>query len=277
VSAPPGWYPDPGGRRGAFRYWDGRAWSATTQAQPGQAGTTPVPPGGPPRRRIGWIIGGVAILVALVVVGVLAVRAVGGALAGGPFLPGGDPSSDVCPPTDSASPAPQSADGRVHGGRLSYPTLGAPWGPPEAEYRVAFGRGVLRQYVETESGSFGQFSSWGAAVLVGELVAGDGFFTPEDGAAIVVKCVTGTFYGDTEVTREDHKNAATKIDGHDAWVIESNLGFDIPGLQAKHELLIVAIVDTRDGSAGLFYASVPENAPQLVGPAREALAELRVD
>ena len=187
------------------------------------------------------------------------------------------PSSDVCPSADPASPSPQPADGRVHGGRLSYPTLGATRGtrrrPSSA---VAFGRGVLRQYEEVEPGDFGHFSSWGAAVLVGELVAGDGFFTPRDGAAIVVKCVTGTFYGDTEVTRED-QNTAIKVDGHDAWIIESNLGFDVPGLQAKHELLIVVIVDTRDGSAGLFFASVPENAPQLVGPARQALASLRVD
>ena len=146
-----------------------------------------------------------------------------------------------------------------------------------AEYRVAFGRGVLRQYDEVETGDFGRFSSWGAAVLVGELVAGDGFFTPRDGAAIVVKCVTGTFYGDTEVTRDDQKNAATEVDGHDAWIIESNLGFDVPNLQAKHELLIVVIVDTRDGAAGLFFASIPENAPQFVAPARQALAQLRVD
>ena len=81
----------------------------------------------------------------------------------------------------------------------------------------------------SRTGDFGQFTSWGAAVLVGELVAGDGFFTPKDGAAIVVKCVTGTFYGDTEVTRDDQKNAAITVDGHDAWIIESNLGFDVPG------------------------------------------------
>ena len=229
------------------------------------------------RRRTGWIIGGIALLVAVVVLGVLAVRLVGGALGAGPFLPGGDPSSDACPPANPASPSPQPADGRVHGGRLSYPTLGAPWRAPVADDRVAFGRGVLQQYVEVEKGDFGRFESWGAAVLVGELVAGDGFFTPKDGAAIVVKCVTGTFYGDTEVTRDDQKNAATKVDGHDAWIIESNLGFDVPNLQAKHELLIVVIVDTRDGAAGLFFASVPENAPELVAPAREALANLGVD
>ena len=282
MTSPPGWYPDPGGQRGAFRYWDGRAWSvATTLGLPQSPGLPPGPPhpaaAASARRRTGWLIGGIALLVAVVVLGVLAVRLVGGALGVGPFLPGSDPTSDVCPAADPASPSPQPADGRVHGGRLSYPTLAPPWRAPVADDRVAFGRGVLQQYVEVEKGDFGRFQSWGAAVLVGELVAGDGFFTPKDGAAIVVKCVTGTFYGDTEVTRDDQVNAATKVDGHDAWIIESNLGFDVPNLQAKHELLIVVIVDTRDGAAGLFFASVPENAPELVAPARQALANLRVD
>ncbi len=72
-------------------------------------------------------------------------------------------------------------------------------------------------------------------------------------------------------------NAATKVDGRNAWVIESNLGFDVSNLQAKHELLIVVIVDTGDGAGGLFFASIPENAPQLVAPARQALAALSVD
>jgi len=132
----------------------------------------------------------------------------------------------------------------------------------------------LIQSVEVENNK-GQ--AWLAAVLVGQLMAGDGFFSPEDGAAIVVRCVSGTFYGGSEVTRADQKNEALSVDGHEAWVIESELSFDVPGVKAKSELLIVVIVDTGDGSAGLFYASIPENAPQLVGPARAALAALKVE
>ena len=37
-------------------------------------------------------------------------------------------------------------------------------------------------------------------MLVGELQAGDGFFTPEQGSQIVVKCILGEFYGNAEVT-----------------------------------------------------------------------------
>ena len=35
MSANPGWYPDPGGGQGLFRYWDGKAWSAATSPNPG--------------------------------------------------------------------------------------------------------------------------------------------------------------------------------------------------------------------------------------------------
>jgi hypothetical protein len=58
--------------------------------------------------------------------------------------------------------------------------------------------------------------------------------------------------------------------------VESQLSFDIPGLIAKGELLIVAIVSAGD-TAGLYYASIPDTTPELVQPARDALAGLTVD
>jgi len=277
-----------------YRFWDGGNWSAslspTTGAAPPMkdpviprpssaapyvpyAPTTPSTPITPRKPSWGWIIGLLAVMVAVIVAIVLVVQRVGGESAD-PLTPGGQPSSDVCPPQRTESPQPQPGDGRVHGGRLSYPLLGPPWSAPQPEDKVAFGRGVLIQSVEIEKSGA---QRWLAAVLIGELVAGDGFFAPKDGAAIVVKCVSGTFYGGSEVTREDKVNKSTTVDGHDAWVIESQLGFDVPGIKAKSELLIVVIVETGNGSAGLFYASIPENAPELIAPARQALASIQVD
>ena len=331
MSAKAGWYPDPGGGLGLFRYWDGKAWSAATSPNPsappptqglvgagtpaqggqtgqaaygqtGQAayGQTGQPGYGQPgqspygqgygsayanyqeiqkkKSPVGWWIAGGALVIVIIVVAVLAIRAVTGGNTGTTGVPG-QPSQDVCPAVSTASPEPSSshpADGRVHGGPVSYPMLGSPWGAPQGENRVPFGSDVQSQLVPVETDYDGNGSNWVASVLVGELQAGDGFFTPEQGSQIVVKCILGKFYGDNPVKSNVTVNKATNIDGHDAWLVESKLTFDIAGLQTKGELLIVAIVSAGNRS-GLYYASIPDTTPELVEPARDALKNLKVD
>lgn len=276
----PGWYPDPGGVPNLYRYWDGQAWTSQLTSQPG--GPSPAPsgragqPGAAPTKRSGrgWLIALIAIAIAVVVVVVLAVRGFSGGLGGLTGSPGGDPSADVCPkPEADSSPTPQPADGRVHSGPLSYPMLPSPWEAPQPNAEVPFGRDVQQQFVETEKTPT---MRWGAAVMVGELVAGDGFYAPKDGAEIVLRCVTGTFYGNAEVTRHDTKSQAVTVDGHDGWLMESDLSFSIPGLEATNELLTVVIVDLKNGTAGLFASSVPGNAPQYNEPAKLAMEGLEV-
>jgi hypothetical protein len=234
------------------------------------------------RSPVGWWIGGIALVVVIVVIAVIAIRAV----AGGTNIatpPGGGPGSqDTCPPQRSETPQPEADpnDGRVHGGPLSYPTLGPPWGPPITDNRVPFGTDVLSQLVTIEPNyttdpTTGQSSNWVASVLVGELQAGDGFFTPEQGSQIVVKCILGAFYGNAQVDSDVKKNEATTIDGHEAWIVESQLSFDIPNLKTKGELLIVVIV-SAGARSGLYYASIPDTAPELVKPARDVIGQLKV-
>jgi Protein of unknown function (DUF2510) len=320
VSANPGWYPDPGGGQGLFRYWDGKAWSAAVSPNPSappprqglpgpgtpQQSAQPYGQGGQPpygqspygqdygsayanyqelekkKSPIGWWIAGAALVLVIIVVAVLAIRAVTGGTdtgtaGGGPVT---QPSQDVCPPETSASPeAPVShpADGRVHGGPLSYPQLGTPWGEPQGPANpVPFGSDVQNQWVLDQPNYDGAGNNWVASILVGELQAGDGFFTPEQGSQIVVKCILGAFYGDHPVNSDVKVNEKTTIDGHDAWLVESQLTFDIPRLEAKGELLIVAIVSAGNRS-GLYYASIPDTMPELVQPARDALKQLQVD
>ena len=292
-----------------YRYWDGRSWSAALSPNPtapppsgglgspvggsGQPGTTPLGPSGggygpggpgtaygpgiaPPRRRgVGWLVAIGVVVVVLIVVAVFVVRALG---RGGTAEPGGGGSgsatAQVCPKQQDSTPDPQPGDGRVHAGKLSYPQLGDPGSEPSSESRVACGRGVLIQEVQTEKGN--AQGGWFAAVLLGGLVAGDGFFSPQDGAQVVVKCVSGTFYGDSAVRREDIRNEKMTVDGHDGWIVETQLHFNVKDIEAKSERVIIVIVDTGDDS-GLFYASIPENAEQYLDPARQALANLTVD
>jgi hypothetical protein len=230
------------------------------------------------RSPLGWWAAGAALVVVIAVVAVLAVRA---ATGGGGFsgLPGGQGSENACPtirPSATPSAEADPNDGRVHGGPVSYPRLGAPWGAPNGETRVPFGSDALTQVVLDQADYNGLGGDWVASVLVAELQAGDGFFSPKQGSEIVVKCILGAFYGNNAVTSDVQVNQQATIDGHDAWIVESQLHFDIPGLRAKGERLIVAIV-SAGSTSGLYYASIPDTRPSLVKPAREALSQLKVD
>ena len=228
---------------------------------------------------IGWWIAGAALVIVIVVVAVLAIRAVTGGDTGTTGGPVGQPSQDVCPPqilqalrppsrtrptdesTEVRSPTPCSVR---HGGRR------------KVTNPVPFGSDVQSQIVVDQANYDGQGRIWVASILVAELQAGDGFFTPEQGSQIVVKCILGAFYGDNPVNSNVKVNEKTTIDGHEAWLVESQLTFDIAGLKTKGELLIVAIVSAGNRS-GLYYASIPDTTPELVQPARDALKHLQVD
>ncbi len=286
-----------------FRWWDGAAWTPTITpdpyapppgAQPGQLpiqAATPVTPTydygalqqqAPSRKP--WI--------ALAVVGLLVVALIWGGvwllgrltgIGGGGVLPvPSNPTADICPkprpidPTESTAPR-TAPPGRVQGGQLSYPLLGAPWGPVEPETRVPFGRDVFKQDVMLHSNYDGQGHSWVASILVGELVAGDGFFSPEQGAEIVTRCVLGEFYANAEVSRQDRVNQAMTLDGKDAWIVEMHLGFDIPRLDETGETAIIIIVATGVESSSIYYASIPDSRPDLLAQSRQIQAQLRVE
>lgn len=270
-----------------YRYWNGTEWSTTLSATPSapppedsSTGTAPAAPPSTQRRSPAmWILVAAVGVVALVVVAVFLVPRIGqvGRVGADP-LPGGRGTVDPCPPMPTAppTPEPQPDDGRTHGGPVSYPRLPSPWSAPHGDTRVPFGRDVYQQSVVVEN-NYNGLNDWVASVLVAELMAGDGFYSPEDGAAIVARCVVGRFYGDAVVERDDQVNKKTTIDGHDAWIIESHLSFDIEGLRTKGELMIIAVVHVDDWRSGLFYASIPDTVPHLVEPARQALAGLEVD
>ncbi|HEY3340177.1 MAG TPA: DUF2510 domain-containing protein [Propionicimonas sp.] len=340
MSSSAGWYPDPGGQAGLFRYWTGAAWTAAVTSNPqatppptgagepqgfGPAGGLPgggyqggsgyqgasgyqastgyqgapgYPQGGgsgypqagttysagtqPGRRKATgwWIAGGAALLVVLLVIWFITQSGTGTIIPGIPAQPSGTASANICPKPDSTATATapaQANDGRVHGGKISYPMLGAPWGEVTGDNRVPFGRDVASQNVVQEDNYDGEGHSWVSSVLIGELVAGDGFFSPKEGSEIVMKCVVGEFYGDAVVARKDTTSKQITVDGKDAWYLESHLTFDIPNLITKGETAIVVIVDTGADSSSLYYASIPDTAdPTLMTDARNLVGKLKV-
>ncbi len=268
----PGWYPDPSGAPGRYRFWDGKGWSTSTSADP----DTPAPPG-PPRRpqRVRTLVLVGLALVVLVVASVVVMVTERHPLLSGPGVIG--TPTDPCPVDESAvdGPTDRPVDGRVHGGALSYPLLDGAWSAPRADDRVPFGRDVHLQTVELARTDANLV--WYASVLVAELDAGAGFLSPEPGAQLVVRCLLDSFYGNAEVERDDQVNEAMRVDGRDAWRIESRLGYRVPGISDTGELLIVVVVDVGGGRGGLFYASVPDSAASLLPTVRATLAQLTVD
>ena len=291
-----GWYPDPAGMPGRYRYWDGSRWSSFTTDDPRRPGpaaspassSTPSEPskGGAPsgpsrRRRLGLIIGVLALAVTVVVAAAISIgnfrSLVGNPLptstASGSESPADPtPTSTPEPQTPSATPTPlvrcpkgdpnlrasHPTDGRVHGGNLSFeeqPTFD----PAAVEPRFSFAYDVLQQTL-----SVSQNTPWIAQLAVGQLRGKDGFVNdPRNTVESLVRCViTGNMYSPYLPTRTDIRSEGLSIDGHSGWLIESEITVDRPDLAVAGDHTIFIVV--RDGKDwGFFFGAVPLGNAQL--------------
>lgn len=316
-----GWYPDPGGQPGLYRWWTGSAWSEAVTPNPqgtpppvtaveppagygsagyGQATGSGQAPGGssapggygapgytyPKQKRSGalaWWLVALAAVVALVVVISFVVRGVtGGSVPGLPGLPGNVPSStyspDICPPASDQTtpPTAEPQSGWISSGRLAFPAMGGEW-QTQYDNRVPWGSLAMEQIVLVQAGYDGNTGhDWVASVLVSDLYVGDGFASTKVAAETVLKCVLGIYYSDTTVNQQEISSAKHDVDGHNGWLIETQLNFDIPGLETKGERVLLLVVQTGTDDYGLFYASIPDTRKDLLPVARQSMADLKV-
>jgi hypothetical protein len=274
-----GWYPDPGGRPGQFRYWDGTSWSEELTRDPGQpapAGSNSEPP---PNRAAGWWIAAVAAVVVVGLVVWAVIRVIPVLTGVDPLAPDGSASANFCAAGASqisASARPEKA-GWVTSGHLSFPELGAPWLSPEVDNRVPFGIYGIEQTATDQSNYDGNGHSWVSSVMVADLASGDGFASSKIAAEVALKCVLGKYYSDTAVTKNEISAGAHSVDGHTGWLIEAQLSFEVSGLKAKGERAILLVVQVKADQYGMFYASVPDTSPDRLPEARQTLAALKVE
>ena len=291
-----GWYPDPAGVPGRYRYWDGSSWSTVTTDDPRRptaaespaSGPAPSDPSGgePPDRPARWrrralIIGVLAVAVSTV----LAVAILIGnfrSLVDNPRPSATVSPSDVpspahtptatqqpsatpspvplvpCPKGDPNRRASHPIDGRVYGGNLSFEAQPT-FEPAALEPRFSFAYDVLQQTVPVS-----QNPPWIAQLAVGQLRGSDGFVhDARNTVESLAHCITtGIMYSPYVPSRSDIRSEGLSIDGRRGWLIESEITVDRPdvALLGDHVIFIV-VSDGKDW--GFFFGAVPIGNTQL--------------
>ncbi|MFC7626025.1 DUF2510 domain-containing protein [Microlunatus sp. GCM10028923] len=298
----PGWYPDPGGRPGAYRYWDGHAWSGQTTTRP-----RPSPGDGRQgsRRGIVLVVVAVVLVIVLAITGILVART----LTGGAqpitdpqpesTVSAWDDSKPTASPTPSPSPSPSPSptpsgtptrreriscpngapgevaahpnDGRVHGGKLSFPKVGADYGSPGPKHGLSWFYDVAAQSQLTEPG----WESWFA---VGEVAVQSGFEKPADAAESSMQCVINpSWFSDFE-SRTDVRNEAYELDGRKGWIISAEIRVDNPSISVDGDVVTIMIIDDgRTDRYSGFVSIVPIGDGPRNELAKQTLADLRLD
>lgn len=308
--ASPGWYPDPAGRSGHFRYWDGTNWAGQTTTNPQQP-----PPGavGPPlaagrpaagqnrprKSPVRWIVI-LAVLIVLVLGVALMVRNIGGRdvvadplptasstvsawdetstpSASAPQSPTSEPDSStppegiVCPRGNPSQSSGQPSDGRVHGGRLSFAVIGAGYSDPAPEYMMSWMLDTQGQMQITEPG-------WMSMFAVGEVARRGHLATARQAAETSVQCsITNGWYSGF-MGRKDLRNEAIKISEKEAWIISTEVRVTKPGLSVEGDLLtFIAVNDGRNDRLSVFAGMVPLGDQPRLALHRRVIDTLRVD
>lgn len=288
-----GWYPDPGGRSGHFRYWDGSRWSDETSTNPqapapGMAASSSTStPRSRPTATV-WLA-----LVGVLVVAVVIFLVVRSLLSGGELVDPPPPQSTVsawdetsspdpspsdetppgqmsCPHGDPYAQSDHPADGRVHGGGLSFAEVGNGYGSPATEMMLSWMNDTQSQDQVTEPG-------WISVFAVGAVESQPYFDSLEGVATSSMECgiTNGWYSGFTG--RTDLRNEPMTVDGHDAYIVEAEVRVDKEGLSVEGDVLTFVAVQTGKDTYGVFMAMAPIGDEPRLAIADGVLESLRVD
>ena len=293
-----GWYPDPSGARGRFRYWDGDAWSAQTTLDPRDP-----PPRGPSplngRRSDGrgWAIG-LVVLAILTVVAVVVLLTTGGSGIGG----GGvkeDPNSstptvsawdETSTPTPTTPPPPTSTGGvwvncpnstgqgdtRQHAGRVS--AAGLSFAEQSGYSADAYFRISMVYDAHATERTIPQGGGYWSDLSVGLISFADGFTDMAQTAMQAMQCWSMTYHPVDGPPVSLIAGESMTITGHDAWHIQWQINYTrgepIPG-----EILDVIVVDMGPSADyfGVFISCRPLGRPDFDASINAAIASLRVN
>jgi len=270
-----GWYPDPSGVRGRFRYWDGSAWSEETTTDPSSPppAKAAAPTKGGGGGNLSWLIALGVLAVITIVVVALVLRGAGGLGVG--VHPAQEDSNSSTPTvsawdetsTPTPTPPPPPTD---NGGQL----VGCPFATKTANTRQVAGKLTadtlsvntipgwaledmwLAPVYDLHSQTDQVYSGWMSNIAVGLLSNSDGFENISTSAEQLMECFASSGYYVDFTGREDIiSGEQISISGHAAWRIESNIyvsGQRVPGDVA--DIIVVDLGGDKD-HLGLFFSS----------------------
>ena len=297
----PGWYPDPAGNPGHFRYWDGSSWSQQTTTDParevpgrqGDETTTGR------RGVLGLLLGGLAaILVLALLVWAVFFRASG-------FVPVAEDTNSASPtgpvwnetdtptptPSGTTEPAPSggslvdcpatggtvvpSSGGELHGGGLVVPKIDGWDDAVGGFFQLPWAQGLQAQ---TRTIYRGAASSWFSVNAVGALAVADGFEEPRTSAYMMMSCFATSGYYSGFSGRKDLSSQAVTIDGHKGWHLRTEVYVVMPDLpQVPGDVIDVVVVDTGNPeSLGAYINSATIGDSQVQEELKGSLDGLRV-
>jgi hypothetical protein len=300
VVAAHGWYPDPGGVPGRYRYWNGTSWSTETSDDPAD----PPPTGGRPlrsdrrdsNRGAGTGLGvATLVLVIVVVSAVLIIKRTDDASsvnarsdpdppvstisgwddssplpsAGPTASPNGPDAGINCPDGEPGDLAPHPADGKVHGGRLSMMRVPG-YSDPDVEYMLSWMSDTQGTEQQTEPG-------WQSIFAVGEVARTDGFNTLREAAHASMSCAIQSSWYLNFGGRKHIRDEPIMIDGRPGWILTDEILEDDPDIEVDgDQLSFVAVDDGRSGAWSMWCGMVPLGDHQRIALDQKVLGSLEV-
>ncbi|MGI5247322.1 hypothetical protein [Dactylosporangium sp. CA-139066] len=248
------------------------------------------------QRILKWLGGGAVLVVAIgLIVILVSVLTDNARTPGGLFNRQAQAPSDTrpelarrCPPPTIPPDNPNQGGGDVPAGPrtvdsesgISYKQYGTPWRSllqnwrDQGELKITYRIG---QDFVTEPDYDGQGNDYHATILSGHVPA-----AVNDGMVLDLHCVGDQIAADVRVSFYPKGNQLEQISAKDltlggrpARLLKFRLHFSSPGLQAKSELVSIALVDLGKPEAAILYVSIPDTHRQYDYVADEAPESIR--
>lgn len=282
-----GWYPDPAGVPGRYRYWDGETWTDATTTDP--AGSPAPGPDVEKRHNWGPIIVIATVLLAVAVILALIFRpGSGSSFQEAPVdtnsaspttsqwdetsTPTPTPSSNQsltrCPVTQVSASTPQASSNTLRGGGLEVPRI--PGWQVDSFY--------LDWISDLHTATNEVYPGWISNQSVGALNAVDGFTDIRQSAHQTMECFASSGYYIGYTGRKDLVDQEYSVDGHQAWHMQTEVYVSMRSLpQVKGDTVDVIVVDTGDKDHfGIFISSVNIGDQARMQKMQAAISGLKV-